>query len=406
MRIDTFKDEVQMMKNQKKIEILQKIIQIKSVNDNESEVADYISSLFSRFPETNIQKVTYAPNRDNLVITIGKNQGPMLGLTGHMDVVAPGNLEDWKYDPFSATIADNKVYGRGATDMKSGLAALVVALLELLEQKTELPGKIRLLATVGEETGEYGAAQLTTKGFADNLAGLLVAEPTSHMQNIVYTARGVIDYKVKSYGKTAHSAEPQDGINAIDNLIVFYHLAIERLLKFSKTDPVLGGVTHSITKIKGGEQVNSIPSYAELMGNIRTIPAYPNQCFYDELEAIIAELNQQQGFKLAITYSFPEEAIPGKPDSRIIKIAQRTHQNVLGSEAKITGSSGANDSSEFLQAKGNFNSIELGPGSNTSHQSNEYVEINDYLNAIEFYKQFALDFLQDKQIRKEFPAAD
>ncbi|WP_057737157.1 ArgE/DapE family deacylase [Liquorilactobacillus uvarum] len=394
------------MNDQKKIEILQKIIQINSVNSNETQVADYISSLFSKFPEVDIQKIAYAPNRDNLVLTIGKNKGPMLGLTGHMDVVAPGNLEDWNYDPFSATIADDKVYGRGATDMKSGLAALVVALLELLEHKIELPGKIRLLATVGEETGEYGAAQLTKEGFADNLAGLLVAEPTSNMQNIVYTARGVIDYKVKSYGKTAHSAEPQLGINAIDNLIVFYHLALERLLKFNKTDPVLGGVTHNITKIKGGEQVNSIPSYAELMGNIRTIPDYPNQYFYDELEKIIAELNQKEGFKLAITYSFPEEAISGKPDSQIIKIAQKTHQTVLGSAAKITGSSGANDGAEFLQAKGDFNSIELGPGSNTSHQSNEYVEISDYLNAVKFYKQFALDFLQNKQIRKTISETD
>ncbi|KRN06935.1 acetylornithine deacetylase succinyl-diaminopimelate desuccinylase-like protein [Liquorilactobacillus sucicola DSM 21376 = JCM 15457] len=387
------------MNKQKKIEILQKIIQIDSVNANETEVANYISSLFSKFPDVEIQKITYAPHRDNLVLTIGKNNGPMLGFTGHMDVVAPGNLDDWNYDPFSATIADNKIYGRGATDMKSGLAALVAALLELLEQGTIIPGKIRLLATVGEETGEYGAAQLTKQGFADNLAGLIVAEPTSSMQKIIYTARGVIDYKVKSYGKTAHSAEPEAGINAIDNLIVFYHLALERLRKFNKTDTVLGGVTHSITKIKGGEQVNSIPSYAELMGNIRTIPDYPNQRFYDELEAIIAELNQREGFNLAITYSFPEEAISGKPDSQIIKIAQETHQQIFGSSAKVTGSSGANDGAEFLQAKGNFDSIEIGPGSNTSHQSNEYVEITDYLNAITFYKQFALNFLQDKEIK-------
>ncbi|WP_057745334.1 ArgE/DapE family deacylase [Liquorilactobacillus capillatus] len=394
------------MKTQKKIEILQKMIQINSVNNNETQVADYISSLFSPYPDVDIQKINYAPNRDNLVLTIGKNKGPILGLSGHMDVVAPGNRADWNYDPFAAVIADHKIYGRGATDMKSGLAALVVTLLELLEQKVDLPGKLRLLATVGEETGEYGAAQLTKQGFADNLAGLIVAEPTSRMQKIVYTARGVIDYKVISYGKAAHSAEPQHGINAIDNLIVFYHLALERLLKFTETDAVLGGVTHSITKIKGGEQVNSIPSYAELMGNIRTIPAYPNQYFYDELESIIAELNQKEGFKLAIAYSFPEEAIAGNPDSRIIQLAQKTHLQVLGSVAKVTGSSGANDGAEFLQAKGHFDSIEIGPGSATSHQSNEYVEIDDYLNAINFYKQFALDFLKDKQIQTDYTGID
>ncbi|KRN30685.1 ArgE/DapE family deacylase [Liquorilactobacillus mali] len=380
------------MDKKAKIEILKKILAIESVNDNETEVADYIASLFANYSTAKIEKVSYAPHRDNLVITIG-NSGPILGYSGHMDVVAPGNLTDWSTAPFEPTIKNNCVFGRGAADMKGGLAALVVALLELLEKKSELPGQIRLLATVGEETGEYGAAQLTKLGYADKLAGLLIAEPTDNMQRIVYTARGVIDYKVTSKGKSAHSARPQYGINAIDNLVEFYKLAKARLAKFTATDEVLGGVTHNITFIHGGEQVNNIPSYAELLGNIRTIPQYPNKLFYAELEQIIAELNKQKGFSLAITYSFPEEAIPGSPDSPIIQIAKKVHSKYWEKPAAITGSLGANDGAEFLQAKGSFNSIVIGPGSNTSHQSNEYVAIDSYLKAIDFYQDFAITFL-------------
>ena len=239
------------MDKKTKIEILKNILAIESVNDNEAAVADYIASLFTDYPDIKIEKVPYAPNRDNLVITVG-NSGPILGYSGHMDVVAPGNLADWSTPPFEPTIIDNRIFGRGATDMKGGLSALVIALLELLEKKAELPGRVRLLATVGEETGEYGAAQLTKLGYADNLAGLLIAEPTDNMQRIVYTARGVIDYKVTSKGKSAHSARPQYGINAIDNLIEFYKLAKTRLAKFTATDEVLGGVTHNITVINGG----------------------------------------------------------------------------------------------------------------------------------------------------------
>lgn len=381
------------MKEQAKIEILQKLIRIKTVNNNEAEAADYLASLFEPYSNAKVERLTYAPNRDNLIVTIGET-GPILGFSGHLDVVAPGDLNAWDSDPFEPVIKQQRLYGRGAADMKSGLAALVVAMLELLESKQPLSGRIRLLATVGEETGEYGAAQLTKAGYADNLIGLIVAEPTSDLSQLVYTARGVIDYRITSIGKAAHSARPQFGVNAIDNLMLFYQQVKARFADFTAVDPVLGGITHNITKISGGEQVNSIPSYAELWGNIRTIPAYPNQVFYDKIAELLAELNQQSGVKLAVEYSFPEEAIPGDPQSPIIKAAQLTAQEVLGRTFKIAGSSGANDGAEFLQAKGTFNSIEIGPGSDSSHQSNEYVELPIYLQAIEFYQKFALEFLK------------
>jgi succinyl-diaminopimelate desuccinylase len=383
------------MKEQAKIEILQKLISIKTVNNNEAEAADYLASLFEPYSNAKVERLTYAPNRDNLIVTIGET-GPILGFSGHLDVVAPGDLNAWDSDPFEPVIKQQRLYGRGAADMKSGLAALVVAMLELLESKQPLSGRIRLLATVGEETGEYGAAQLTKAGYADNLIGLIVAEPTSDLSQLVYTARGVIDYRITSIGKAAHSARPQFGVNAIDNLMLFYQQVKARFADFTAVDPVLGGITHNITKISGGEQVNSIPSYAELWGNIRTIPAYPNQVFYDKITELLAELNKQSDVKLAVEYSFPEEAIPGDPQSPIIKAAQLTAQEVLGRTFKIAGSSGANDGAEFLQAKGTFNSIEIGPGSDSSHQSNEYVELPIYLQAIEFYQKFALEFLKSQ----------
>ncbi len=225
------------MQDTQKIAILKKLITFASVNDNEAAVAAYIKSLFAGLPHVTCETVAYAPRRDNLVITIG-NTGPLLGFSGHMDVVAPGKESDWSTPPpFQPVIKTGRLYGRGAADMKSGLAALVVALLELAEDSTQLNGRIRLLATVGEETGEYGAAQLTAAGYADHLAGLLIAEPTDNMQEIVYTARGVIDYRVTSNGKAAHSARPEDGVNAIDNLLTFYRLAKQKLAAFDQTDP-------------------------------------------------------------------------------------------------------------------------------------------------------------------------
>lgn len=381
------------MTPQAKIAILQKLIQIPSVNDHEAAVADYLTTLFAPYPQATVERLTYAPDRDNLVVTIGQSTGPRLGLSGHMDVVAPGDTTAWHHDPFGGEIVGDQLFGRGASDMKSGLAALVVTMLEFLEAGTPLSGSVRLLATVGEETGEYGAAQLTDAGYADGLAGLVIAEP-SGLDNVVYTARGVIDYKVVSTGKSSHSASPENGINAIDNLMKFYNAVGPLMAQHTKTDPVLGGLLHNVDLISGGEQINSIPAHAELMANMRTIPAYPNQVIYDELEGLVAQLNQQPGVDLALSYSYPEEAIPGDPNAPLVQLAKQVSDRVCGHDTHVVGSGGANDGAEFLRAQGDFASIEIGPGNDTSHQADEYVDLPEYLQAVEVYEQLIPAFLR------------
>ena len=382
------------MTKEEQLDILKKIISIQTVNQNEAELADYIASLFKPYVGSNvkIKKVNYAPGRDNLVVTIG-NGGKVLGYSGHMDVVAPGDLDAWDGDPFAPYAKGGKLYGRGACDMKSGLAALVVALLEMLEHGEQLPGTIKLLATVGEETGNYGAAELTKQGYADDLDGLVIAEPRDDLHNITYACKGVIDYHVTSVGKAAHSSRPEMGVNAIDNLFEFAQQAKAALAKFDHEDPALGKLTHVISLIQGGEQINSVPSEAKLGGNVRTIPEYPNQVVYDALDNIIKDLNQQPGFDLSISYTFPEEPMGGDPDAPLIKLAQQVAHDSLGFTPGVGTSTGANDGQEFTQAEKDFTSIIIGPGSNTSHMPNEYVNLDAYYNAIQFYQDFAHAFL-------------
>ncbi len=381
------------MTKEEQLTVLKKIISIQTVNENEAELANYIAGLFQPYvgAGVKIEKVNYAPGRDNLVVTIG-NGGKVLGYSGHMDVVAPGDLAAWNTDPFEPVVKDDKLYGRGACDMKSGLAALVVALLEMLEKGQQPAGTIKLLATVGEETGNYGAAQLTKLGYADDLDGLVIAEPQDDLQAITYACKGVIDYHVTSVGKAAHSSRPEMGINAIDNLLEFVQQAKATLAKFDHSDPALGELTHVISLINGGEQINSVPSAATLGGNVRTIPEYPNQVVYDELEKIIDQLNQQPGFDLKIKYTFPEEPMGGDPESPLIKLAQAVAKKSLGITPQPIASTGANDGQEFTQAKKDFTSIIIGPGSNMSHMPNEYVNLAAYYNAIQYYQDFAQAF--------------
>lgn len=382
------------MTKEEQLNVLKKIISIQTVNQNEAELADYIASLFQPYvgDDVKVEKVNYAPGRDNLVATIG-NGGKVLGYSGHMDVVDPGDLDAWDSNPFDPVVKDDKLYGRGACDMKSGLSALVVALLEMLEKGEKLPGTIKLLATVGEETGNYGAGELTKQGFADDLDGLVIAEPRDDLKTITYAYKGVIDYHVTSVGKAAHSSRPEMGINAIDNLFEFAKQAKEELAKFDHEDLALGKLTHVISLISGGEQINSVPSEAKLGGNIRTIPEYPNQVVYDKLEKIIDDLNQKPGFNLSINYTFPEEPMGGDPDAPLIKLAQKVAQDSLGFTPGVGTSTGANDGQEFTQSKKDFTSIIIGPGSNTSHMPNEFVNLDAYYNAIKFYQDFAHAFL-------------
>ena len=379
------------MEKAQQLEILKQLIAIPSVNDHEADVADYLVTLFAPYrDQVTIERVTYAPGRDNLVITVGQGN-KTLGLAGHMDVVAPGDLAQWDTDPFKATLKDGRLYGRGACDMKSGLAAIVVALLEMLEHQT-LPGRLRLLATVGEETGEYGAAQLTEAGYADHLDGLVIAEPSADLSEVGYTAKGVIDYILTAKGKGAHASRPQLGINALDHVLEFANQAKARLAALDQTDPVLGPLTHVISVIEGGEQINSVPAQATLKGNIRTIPAHPNQQVYDILDGLVAELNQRPGYNLNLTYSFPEEPMPGNTDAPLLRLIDQVHQEVFATPLTPVGQSGASDGSEFLHAKGDFSIALIGPGGSTSHASNEYVELAVYYQAIEFYQRLAQKF--------------
>ncbi|GEL15181.1 ArgE/DapE family deacylase [Pediococcus cellicola] len=382
------------MTNNEKISILQNLIKIESVNDHEAQVADYISSLFEPYADqVEVQKVPFSKGRTNLVITMGNPNGKHLGFSGHMDVVDPGNVDEWQHDPFSGDVDLNagKIFGRGASDMKSGLAAAVIVMLTLLEKGTEIEGQIKLLATVGEETGEYGAHVLTQDGYADDLDGLIITEP--HMDGIITSCKGVIDYQVTSTGVPAHSSRPDMGVNAIDNLIQFYLAAKKLMAQHTEVNATLGQMTHSVDIISGGKQVNSVPDYAMLKGNIRSIPEYSNEEIFSDLQKIVDDLNAQDTkMKLKIKFIYPEVPIVNG-ENELTKLAQEISPKYFDKTLPVESSSGANDGSEFRQAEKQFPIILVGPGNNSSHGYDEYVAIDQYLTSIDYLTDVAEQFV-------------
>lgn len=176
-----------MTEEEQVVDLLSAMVKIPSVAAKEGQVADLIETFLAPELKAGLikrERISYAPGRDNLVLTIGNpNAQRWLGVDGHMDVVDPGNVNKWQFPPFSAHVEDGKLYGRGATDMKSGLAAAVVAFKQAAHEK--LDHGIQLMATVGEEVDNDGARQLSAAGYGDRLTGLLVAEPGNAMLTLL-----------------------------------------------------------------------------------------------------------------------------------------------------------------------------------------------------------------------------
>lgn len=379
------------MDRDKKIEILQDLVRIKSVNGKEEEVAKYLQKLLKEY-DIDSDLIEYNDNRSNLVLEYGEDNGKVLGISGHMDVVEAGDESEWEYPPFDAEIEDGKLYGRGATDMKAGLAALIISLIELKESGEKINGKIKLLATVGEEVGELGAKQLTEEGYVDDLDALLIAEPSG--PQIVHTHMGSINYTITSYGKESHSSMPEKGVNAINYLneyITKIRPAMDKITEEHENEK-LDRTIHNITVINGGNQVNSIPEKATLQGNIRSIPEYDNDKLIELLQKAVDEVNnEEEEAKLELTVDFNKNPVDFDTDSEIVRAIKKA----IDSDLELVGLSATTDAAEFTKADTSFDLAIYGPGiSNLAHQVNEYVEVEDYLDYINQFQDIYLEYFK------------
>lgn len=369
-----------MISNEKAVEMLQDIIRMKTENDNEVEVAVYLQNLLKEHGIAS-ELIELEPGRSNLVAAIKNGDSEkVLGISGHMDVVSAGNHDLWDHDPYAAEIVDGKLYGRGTTDMKGGLMALVIAMIHAHENKN-FNGTIRLLATVGEETGEPGARQLSELGYADDLDGILVAEPFNN--RILYMHGGSYNYKIKSHGVSAHSSTPHKGQNAIQHLrdfMVGIQEKIDEVIAKYENEK-LGRTIHSVTLIEGGVQLNSIPEYAEYRANARTIPEFDN----DKLTALIKETVEEfnamdKGYNFEFELLADMPTVVADPESELIQVIHEvSHQDNID----LIALPGTTDTAQFQRNNKTMDVAIYGPGDvNIAHQLNEFIEVDDYLEFI------------------------
>lgn len=409
------------MNQQTYINMLQDVIQIQSENGNEEAVAKYYQDVLNDHG-IDSKLITYSEGRSSLVAEIANGEGKVLVLSGHMDVVSSGDKDQWTHPPFSGDVEDGIIWGRGASDMKSGLTALVIAFIKLKESG-RFKGTIRLLATVGEEIGELGSTQLTSLGYLDDVDAVLIGEPCN--LGVVYAHKGSLNYKVVSKGIAAHSSTPDLGENAIDYLLTAMTMISERIAQQAEQveNPVLGKTFHNITLLSGGSQVNSIPDRAMFEANARTIPEYDNEAVMATVEAVLEELNQIKCVDLEAVITANQPPVETTPDSQlvqtILQVANRhaslkpqfliqQMNDVLGKDmlsedmaSSVFDSvqpmvvSGTTDAAQFVRANAHLEVAVYGPGMPTlNHKIDERLPLSQYLDFIEVYQEVIHEYLQ------------
>ncbi|MDF2040157.1 M20 family metallopeptidase [Cytobacillus oceanisediminis] len=370
------------------IQFLQHLLQIDSSNPpgNEHLVTE---AFINRCKQNGLPfKVTMLDEtRSNFEVTLPGKSGKQLFLCGHMDTVSPGTGE-WVYSPFSGEIANGRIYGRGASDMKSGLAAMFLALEELYLTSTVPPAAVTFLATAGEEVDSCGARAFLKENDCRKIDALVIAEPSN--EKIVIGHKGALWLEITAYGKTSHGSMPEQGINAVDHMLKIVRLLDEMKIEWKTEKEPLGQSSLAVTMIEGGVQTNVIPDKCSIRADIRTVPPQTHSSFINMLKSKL-DLLMDQGeiYKYSVETILDRPSILTDPDEDIIQIAQMIKGESAGNHYGVSYyTDGA-----VLNPRSEIPTLIYGPGDEKlAHQPNEWVSLAAYQRSIQFYRQLIMSY--------------
>jgi succinyl-diaminopimelate desuccinylase len=340
---------------------------------------------------------TAAHPRINVVGTLnGRSPRPLVHLNGHFDVVPAG--DGWTMDPFGGEVRDGRIYGRGACDMKAGIAAAVFAVEAIRRAGIELAGSVEISGTVDEESGGFaGMAWLAEQGRvkAGRTDYVIIPEPL-YVDRICVGHRGVYWFEVLTRGRIAHGSMPFLGTSAIEHmgrvLARVAHDLMPRLAARTTAVPVMPpGARHAtlnINGIAGGQPVSGIqtPCVAD------TCRAVFDRRFlleegFDATRAEIVELleglaNEDPEFRYELRDLMVVHPVRTPEDSPVILALERALQRVLGRSGGLIASPGTYDQKHVARIAGVPHCVAYGPGIlDLAHQPDEYCTVEDLVNA-------------------------
>jgi len=355
------------------VKLTQELVRINSENPpgNEKEIAKFIRDYLDDL-KIPVKLIKFDRNRFNVIASLGKGDGLMLA--GHTDTVPTGDPKNWKFNPFGGKIVDDKIYGRGSTDMKSGLAAILTAVKKFKKEKFK---KRLALAFVGDEEVAMTGTKYLIKNKKDFLKDIkygVMAESTNMKLRIAQ--KGITMIKLRFRGKAAHGSWPAGGVNAIlkaSDFIQQTKLLSKKLKK--KKDLLLSSGTINVGKISGGVKVNMVPDYCEVEIDRRLIPGETPQIAIKQYKNILKKL------KLKAEIEFlnePRLSMKISKKSKIVKMIQ----SIIKTNA--VGQLGYTESELFFR-ECDIDFVSCGPGK-FAHITNEYVKISQIKKAVKLYE--------------------
>jgi putative selenium metabolism hydrolase len=376
---------------------LQDLVRIPSLSTHEEAVAVRLADEMRRVGFADIR----TDRIGNVVGRIGAGRGPKLLFDGHMDTVDVGDPSRWSVPPYEAVIHNGVLFGRGACDMKGGLAAMVYAAKALLDSGIELKGDLYVAGVVQEEPCEGLAAQVLIEG------GLrpdfvVLGEPSNLQVRLGH--RGRVEIGVEVQGKAAHASSPELGNNAIHNAarLIF---GIELLAPRLATDPFLGQGTIAVTQIESeAASRNAIPDCCTFYIDRRLTLGETERKALAEVQSIVntEEVDAQvkiteyratsyTGYDCCVKESFPAWVMP--EDSSLVQATVRTVRETLGYRPRL-GRWGFSTDGTYTAGVANIPTVGFGPGEERyAHTQDEQIRLNDVVDAARVYARLAVELL-------------
>lgn len=353
---------------------------------------EYVEVPAERFPEL----APFADPKYRRVNVLARLTGverkPVLHFNGHVDVVPAGS--GWSVPPYEGLVKDGKVYGRGACDMKSGLAAMVYAVEAIRRAGFRLKGSVEHSFVVDEETAgvkNAGTYYLIEQGYVskEKVDYVIVTEPLD-VDKICIGNRGTVWWKLNIYGKQAHGGAPQLGVNAAYKAANLVHLMTHFLLprlkeRVSKYNiyPETGKVSSiSLGVVSCGAKVNVVPEKCVLEIDRRFIPEESldevRREFMDLLEAL-KKVDPQFKYDLGETYYTDAIVVP--EEQPLVRVLEESIREVLGITPPKILDAATDDNRFFIKNAGINSTVIYGPGrAEIPHTVDEYIEVRDLLN--------------------------
>lgn len=364
--------------------ILKELIRIDSSNPpgSEKNMVDYIITHFQGYE--NLKIINHGENRASMMIEIAGKSEDVVAVVGHMDTVPAPNPSNWKYKPFEAVAEGSNIHGRGASDMKSGLACMISIAKDIISNGIKPSNTLRFIFTADEECNGAGIGSFIDYGYFNDVKYLLIPEPTG--DSLIIKEKGALWLKLKVNGKSSHGSAPELGINAIEKL---YELVqnLRALIDDGQRDELLGKSSFALNKISGGIKTNVTADYCEAEIDIRTIPLHSHDTLLNGINALIEKIEAKYvGLRVELEIlnnRIPMETAESNELVTKIKGVMKSFEydiNVKGANFFTDGS--------LVLSKHDIPFVIYGPGLiNQCHVDNEYLPLDTLERALNVYRK-------------------